>query len=325
MSKINHLFEIDKNITNYYIEKINEGISNKNIKNIALMGPYGSGKSTILSEFKKSKEDNCINVSMMEFNSKNGEENVKNNNPNNNNNKRYQEIDVEKIEKSIIRQLIHKTSQNKIPYTKLKSEKPSNKKITINIILFIFLIGLIALYFASDWYKTNNVWKIAGAIIMSIFISYFLFIFIKNLYINYKVSRITFGKGLTDIKCEKNENTYNYFIDELIYYFKSTKYTTVIFEDIDRFDFVLFFSHLRELNNLLNNRLKNKIVFIYAVKEDIFLGQDKHKFFDLIIPVIPIIDYSNSFNKMKELFKNEPSININTLRILSYFLYDLRV
>ncbi|MDE5599472.1 MAG: hypothetical protein K2I49_00875, partial [Ureaplasma sp.] len=154
MKAIDYLFDIDKNRTKYYIEKINEGVSNKNIKNIALMGPYSSGKSTILSEFQNNQKNNCVNVSMMQFNS--------------DKNYKTSEEDVEKIEKSIISQLIHKTSQNRIPYTKLKNEKPSNIKITINIVLFILLIGWISLYFITDWYKTNEHWKIAGAIIMSI-------------------------------------------------------------------------------------------------------------------------------------------------------------
>ena len=52
------------------------------------------------------------------------------------------------------------------------------------------------------------------------------------------------------------------------------------------------FVHLRELNNLLNNddSIKRKpIVFVYAVRDDIFSKEDRTKFFDFIIPIIPDI------------------------------------
>lgn len=54
--------------------------------------------------------------------------------------------------------------------------------------------------------------------------------------------------------------------------------------------------HLRELNTLLNNddAINKPIIFIYAVKDDIFVGNDRTKFFDFIIPVVPIINSTNS-------------------------------
>lgn len=54
--------------------------------------------------------------------------------------------------------------------------------------------------------------------------------------------------------------------------------------------------HLRELNSLLNNydKIHSKIVFVYAVKDDIFRDEDRTKFFDFIIPVVPIINSTNS-------------------------------
>lgn len=56
------------------------------------------------------------------------------------------------------------------------------------------------------------------------------------------------------------------------------------------------FVHLRELNTILNNYelIKKPIVFIYAIKDDVFADKDRTKFFDFIIPVIPIINSTNS-------------------------------
>lgn len=85
-------------------------------------------------------------------------------------------------------------------------------------------------------------------------------------------------------------------MDEIVYFFEATKYRYVFFEDFDRFDNSSIFIHLRELNTVLNNydAIKNPIVFLYAVKDDIFTNTDRTKFFDFIIPVVPVINSTNS-------------------------------
>lgn len=58
-----------------------------------------------------------------------------------------------------------------------------------------------------------------------------------------------------------------------------------LFEDLDRLENRKIFVHLRELNNLLNNDdvIKHKpIVFVYAVRDDIFTREDRTKFLILL-------------------------------------------
>ena len=66
----------------------------------------------------------------------------------------------------------------------------------------------------------------------------------------------------------------------------------MFFEDLDRLEDPSIFIHLRELNTLLNNYdgIKGRIVFVYAIRDDIFTDTDRTKFFEFIIPVIPIIN-----------------------------------
>ena len=64
---------------------------------------------------------------------------------------------------------------------------------------------------------------------------------------------------------------------------------------------------MREVNRLVNNKLKEEgktLRFFYLLKDDIFISKDRTKFFDFIIPVIPVVDSSNSYDKFIELFKN---------------------
>ena len=92
------------------------------------------------------------------------------------------------------------------------------------------------------------------------------------------------------------ETVFNKNMDEIVYFFEETKYRIVFFEDLDRLENPSIFIHLRELNTLLNNYdgIKDRIVFVYAIRDDIFTDTDRTKFFDFIVPVIPIINSTNS-------------------------------
>lgn len=63
------------------------------------------------------------------------------------------------------------------------------------------------------------------------------------------------------------------------YIFWSLKYNVVIFEDLDRFNNIGIFERLRELNELINNseQIDRRVVFIYAIKDDIFGDADTEK------------------------------------------------
>ena len=134
----------------------------------------------------------------------------------------------------------------------------------------------------------------------------------------------------------------NRHMDEIIYYFESGAFDTVIFEDLDRFDSVLIFQKLREINLILNNarQIGHRIVFIYALRDDVFKDESRTKFFDYMIPVVPIVNISNSGDKLidffvryKEIspipskdFLSEVSIFIDSMRLLvgicnEYVLY----
>ena len=65
---------------------------------------------------------------------------------------------------------------------------------------------------------------------------------------------------------------------------------------------------LRELNEILNGyevlNKRGKITFVYAVRDDLFKKEaERTKFFDFIIPVIPVINSTNSDEVMKTILK----------------------
>lgn len=134
----------------------------------------------------------------------------------------------------------------------------------------------------------------------------------------------------TEIEIDKNisKSILNNYIDEIIYFFEATNYNVIIIEDLDRFGNSEVFTKLREINLLINNskKVKQDIVFIYAIKDDMFLDKDRAKFFDYMLPVIPIVNFSNSGDRLKKMLKGK-SIKIDNDLIddLSLFVDDMRL
>ncbi|GAA0614293.1 P-loop NTPase fold protein [Brevundimonas kwangchunensis] len=104
----------------------------------------------------------------------------------------------------------------------------------------------------------------------------------------------------------------------------------MIIEDLDRFNNTEVFVTLREINSLINANVgvKRKIRFLYALRDDMFINTDRTKFFEFIVPVIPIINSSNSIDKVLEqeerLTLAEP-LDRQFLREVSRYLNDLRL
>ena len=129
------------------------------------------------------------------------------------------------------------------------------------------------------------------------------------------------------------ETVFNKNMDEIVYFFEETKYRIVFFEDLDRLEDPSIFIHLRELNTLLNNYdgIKGRIVFVYAIRDDIFTDTDRTKFFEFIIPVIPIINSTNSgeifLQKLEESEKKGIVHEISQEFILdvSPYVEDMRI
>ena len=112
----------------------------------------------------------------------------------------------------------------------------------------------------------------------------------------------------------------------------------VVIEDLDRFENPEIFVKLREINKLINDNNSNKhshpIKFLYALKDDMFVHKNRAKFFDFIIPVVPIINSSNSLDKMQEHLRELDAarktniaerINGEFLREVSFYIDDLRL
>ena len=100
----------------------------------------------------------------------------------------------------------------------------------------------------------------------------------------------------------------------------------------DRFEASSIFERLREINTLANIQLEKEkkppIRFFYLLRDDIFTSKDRTKFFDFIIPVIPVVDSSNSYNQFINLLKKNnlfEKFDENFLQGLSLYIDDMRL
>lgn len=157
--------------------------------------------------------------------------------------------------------------------------------------------------------------------------------------------RISTGKFAVEIFESDDDSYFDKYLSEVLYLLRQCKADVVVFEDIDRYGANRIFERLREVNNLVNSQ-KNKqtdtkpLRFLYLLRDDIFVSKDRTKFFDFIIPIVPVVDSSNAYDqfieylnesgvwrKFDESFLQGISLYIDDLRILKnicneFFIYD---
>ena len=295
------------------VKELEQKINSKNIFNIALSGPYGSGKSSVVSTLlKKIREGGCgfpngiflkkpqfLIVTLAYLGEKQDEEK-----------KQDEGEKEEEIEKSILQQILYKEKATSLKNSQFKRINKNTSWLNSFFWLFSFLF-LLSKFVPSIWFF-GDLWSlltgiefikgwnsiiIKGICICSLLLLISFFIHQKSLF--YRLNGLSV-KGVT-LELQ-NQSILNRNIAELIYFFSSTSYDVVVFEDLDRFNDTNIFNKLREINYLLNNSkdVGKKVTFVYAVKDDLFTGVDRTKFFDAIVSVIPVVDGSNVVGKIKE-------------------------
>lgn len=86
----------------------------------------------------------------------------------------------------------------------------------------------------------------------------------------------------------------------------------ITIEDLDRFNTHEIFTKLRELNLLINlsRDPENKIKFIYAIKDDIVKDKTRTKFLDFIVPVLLVVNSSNSYVFLRNKIDAQQTLKI---------------
>lgn len=342
-SKFNALIpEILEENKQIYTEALDYAFNNNDIKNIAITGIYGAGKSTVWNTYKKyrlNKESNkknsfknVITISLGKYTDSSQDTQ--------DNNKTEKEID-NRVEKQLINQMLSQIKYDKIPFSKYKFKENIS---TIRLILYIgttisFLASILmwilkeeVVMFLKNIYgnynNSNFIYLSGGMFFLPI--ASFLYIFCKENKV--KLSKVSFKIAEANVKEENNDETIlDRDIKEIVYLLDSSETTVVVFEDLDRYDNIEIFTKLRELNFLLNSYIKTNgdrrtVRFIYMLKDSLFFSKNRTKFFDFILPIVPIVDSKTSENRLIELLKGIENLpDRDVLTKISLYLDDMRL
>lgn len=300
-----------------YLDSLKDGIEAKGVTNIAITGDYGSGKSTLLKTFQSQNTNyNYINVSLASFKDEIIEQDshIKENKGVIN---KVNDLD-RLLELSILQQIFYHVAPDEIPDSRFKRIKGvSQKQILVFAVGFIiWLMSLIVLFKFKGIDKSNpdnwtfkytdlNVPAFLSVIIFLLGIGYLMFK-LARMFNNSRISKLSMS-GEIELGKDLHTSIMNEHLDEILYFFENTNYNVIVIEDLDRFRNTRVFTKLREINLLLNNSklIKRDVVFIYAIRDDMFQNKERVKFFDYIIPVIPFVNSSNATDQLHRFIKEE--------------------
>ncbi|MFC0118238.1 ATP-binding protein [Pseudoalteromonas xiamenensis] len=329
----------DADKSGIYSKAIEFAVQNPSVFNIALTGPYGSGKSSIIQTFLKKYNPPALHISLATFIPGTEPPNSNTDLANAAGNKSLNTIHRQEIERSILQQMLYGADANKLPHSRFKRIQTPPKRTYIKSLLV--LIGSLALayvfhkrddVFSGAFFKPFDFsnWINLSAFTIALFFLYFA---INHFYVaSLGLSLKSISLKDVEIKPAQDDQTsiLNRHLDEIVYFFQATKYKLVIIEDLDRFNNPDIFITLREINSLVNENagVKRQVRFLYALRDDMFTNTDRTKFFEFIIPVIPIINSSNSIDmvlKQGERHQLDDSLDRQFLREVSRYLNDLRL
>lgn len=317
----------------------------KGIRNIALTGPFGSGKSsvlkTLMTDFSTKHEYLPISLATLKANDEaNSGKSLDNNGDSSSD-------DVEtalnrRIEYSILQQLVYREETANVPNSRFKRISYIPPK-TIRRYSVYGVLTLLAILIAFEpkfariesFYSFFNLGRVGNLIadglcvVWLLFILFRLFRYFFRAYANSKLNKLNLKDA--EISVVEDNSIFNKHLDEILYFFQVTKYDVVIIEDLDRFDTTDIFLKLRELNQLINESkiVGRHISFIYAIKDDMFKNEERTKFFDYITTVIPVINPSNSkdilLRKLKDNGFENDGISDEDLSEMAFFIQDMRI
>ena len=330
------------------------------VRNIAISGAYGSGKSSLIESYEKYLQTTNTNrkpvrkflhISLAHFRTENNRLsevlNKEVNSKNENN-----ELSI--LEAKILNQLIHQISAEQIPQSNFAVKRITSKRelLAITVSSIIFLLFVLDIIFSATWKEfvlsleysglkdlllgfTTKIFLLSSAVWSMGLFAIFLYYIIKIQKYKNIFRKLKFQGNEIEIVTESSDSFFDKYLNEVVYLFANADVDVIVFEDIDRFDNVRIFERLREINKLTNNQLKQyqkketKILrFFYLLRDDIFCTKDRTKFFDFIIPVVPVVDGSNSYDQLIIFLKNYVNgnkIKNGFLEGISLYIDDMRL
>ena len=251
----------------------------------------------------------------------------------------------------IVNQLVNQIEPDKIPKANFLAKKNIKKYKIISyslsiiclILYFKFLLPVITekITYSIKNFPPNleciDYILIIISIIAMISLYYLLSNTIKNIIYKGNWSKLTINTMGINVNMENRDfssvSYFDNFLSDVIYLFDESDADFVIFEDLDRFNDHSIFEKLREINLMVNQRRNSandkKLMFFYVISDEVFSEKkdvsatEKTKFFDVIIPIVPIVNNTNSFDYLKSKLLDE--LEITDKNDFETFLYQISI
>lgn len=301
-----------------YFGAIDFALKDESVRNIAITGPYGAGKSSIIHSYLQKRKQNNTKI-------------VGNKNIINDititlaNIASSEDSNLKIIEYAILEQLFFHKSCEQLPESQFSRIKCISKW-DLMAYVFFSVFGFACIF--TWFYQDNLNLYFPGYVALPLFsfllalLVYKVFPILRNL----SIRKLSLATASIEIGDKDDQSILNQHLDEIIYFFQATRTNIIIFEDLDRFNNPELFVKLREINYLINNSeiVEQNVVFIYALRDDLFCDKQRTKFFDFIVPIIPYVDGENAVDKLYSELKSE-GVSSKLCEILSYYIGDMRM
>lgn len=344
----------DVDISNYK-QALDQAFSEPSLKNIAITGPYGAGKSSVLESYLQSQaaiekkyKEKCLRISLSHLQPTkagnpicDGEVLTDAHNESEVAGLAYQMEQL--LEGKIINQIVHKIPQK---VAKAAGFSVIDEDSGVFSLLLAGIIGSLLVFWCTPtitlpairhfFFSNNYLTSIIRIGILMLLISGVMtFIYSRGAAIQSFFAHIRHVKIQgNEIELFQNEEAgyFDKYLDSILYILNHSEKQFFIFEDIDRFDTTLIFERLKEINELVNAKRENEdkaaIKFIYLLRDDIFINKERAKFFDFLIPIIPVTNTKNSSDKLfaiLERYRLKEQVNPDLVRALGLYIEDYRL
>ncbi|PJI47479.1 MAG: hypothetical protein CTR55_19245 [Pseudomonas sp.] len=352
------LLDVDR--SQRYESELLNALSNDQIRNIAITGEYGAGKSSVIRTFvDRHPELTYAFVSLAAFGKDLNKDRVGSltdfpvapaesspiaTDPKGAEKKTDSDI-LTRIEETIVQQLLYAVPSEELPKSRLKRiiQAPSSIIWGRTVFYVLMIASVLRLYVPTieKLPKVDPAWLVewllwipglAAVLVLGFGGIYILFSVLKLLSL-FSIDGFTIKGG--KLETTHHSSVLHKNVDEIIYCFERSTIDIVVIEDLDRFGIHDVFTRLREINFIIKQspQIKRPVYFIYALRDELFAVGEKTKFFDLIIPVIPVINSENSREKMLKMLRErqfngaalDAELNETLVETVCYFIDDMRL
>lgn len=314
--------EINKIYVNELIGFVNDPKTN----NVALMGDYGTGKSSILEQLKNVLRRRSFlwchqgaikTISFLSFRVDGspgsvssgkdmlpGANVIRNDSGNgvNNNKSISKSRDLRSLMQSeFVRQLFYSVSPNKLRgshYSRVGRTSPIFFRFIAIVLCSIFGVYCGQNILVPDVGLTVAATGKALTALIMYMAAYFIIVGLAD-YLFVHPPKSLGAKDIEIVLSDDNNNDLEQLLDEIIYFFNETGCRVLIIEDIDRLGNLEIYEDLRDLNVILNSTRKpaDRITFIYAMRPSLLPNiEQRSKLFDAVVPVVPFVSSESSYD-----------------------------